>query len=669
LSADAAQTADEEGPTELSVGHPNDEAFETDALFLGLSEATLDCVCVLDGRGVMRFANPRALSELGAAAEPGRPWADVWGQEHTGEVARALAAARAGRPARLRTFRTREGRSPEWWDTTIVQVRTSEEDVSLLAASRNITADIEARSLLETIVDHVPAVLFAKDAGDGRYIMVNQAAEDFFHRSKEEMLGKTPAEVFDADEARFIAQVDHEIVTTGRVYVQEKAHETRGGEARIFKTRVMATFGDEGPRHVIGVCEDVTDEREIAEALKAAAERAEAANRSKSEFLANMSHEIRTPLNGVVAVADVLARTALDAQQQEMVEIVRSSGATLERLLSDVLDLARIESGVIEIQREPFHLADAIRGVAGLLSMRAQEKGVALDVSLPPEAEAWVLSDVVRVKQVVTNLTSNAVKFTEKGGVRIEVTCEGGSTATPVFRLAVRDTGVGFDPANKDRVFGRFQQADGSITRRFGGTGLGLAISRELAQLMDGELDCDSEPGVGSVFWVTLPLPLTDEPASALDTATAEVGRSEQGPMRVLLADDHPTNRKVVELILQPLGVELVSVEDGRQAVDAFATAAFDVILMDMQMPVMDGLAATRAIRQLEREAGRGRTPLFMLTANALPEHLELSRRAGADRHLSKPITAEKLIKALLEAGGDAVDEAEEALPKACATG
>jgi CheY-like chemotaxis protein len=264
------------------------------------------------------------------------------------------------------------------------------------------------------------------------------------------------------------------------------------------------------------------------------------------------------------------------------------------------------------------------------------------------------------VKQIVTNLTSNAVKFTERGSVRIEVTCEDGEPGRPLFRLAVRDTGVGFDPANKDRVFGRFQQADGSITRRFGGTGLGLAISRELAELMGGALECDSEPGVGSVFWVTLPLELTEAPVSALDVAAeaAEAAAGEQGPMRVLLADDHPTNRKVVELILQPLGVELVTVEDGRQALEAFGAADFDVILMDMQMPVMDGLAATRAIRQLEHQAGRRRTPLLMLTANALPEHLELSRKAGADRHLSKPITAEKLIKALLECGGDAGEDA-----------
>jgi len=638
---------------------------DTDALFLGLAEATLDCVAVLDGHGVVRFASARALNELGETARPGNAWCEVWGQEHSGEVDRALATARTGRPARLRTFRLRDGRSPEWWDTTIVRVPGGGDAAPLMAASRNITADIESRSLLETIVDHAPAALFAKDANDDRYIMVNQAAEDYFRRSREEMIGRTPAEVFSADEAAFMAQVDHEILTTGRVFVQEKSHQTESSGERVFKTRVMATFGDEGPRHIIGVCEDVTDERAVAGALKAAAERAEAANRSKSEFLANMSHEIRTPLNGVVAVADVLARTQLDAQQREMVEIVRSSGVTLERLLSDVLDLARIESGAIDIQREPFHLAEAIRGVAGLLSMRAQEKGVALEVAVPPEAETWVLGDVVRVKQIVTNLTSNAVKFTEQGGVRIEVTCEGGEPGRPLFRLAVRDTGVGFDPANKDRVFGRFQQADGSITRRFGGTGLGLAISRELAQLMDGELDCDSEAGVGSVFWVTLPLEITEAPVSALDAVAAAGPAADQGPLRVLLADDHPTNRKVVELILQPLGVELVSVEDGRQAVEAYGAADFDVVLMDMQMPVMDGLAATRAIRQLERQQGRRRTPLLMLTANALPEHLDLSRKAGADRHLSKPITAEKLIQALLESAGDAGEEA----PADAATG
>jgi two-component system, sensor histidine kinase len=639
------------------VTEPSDPSFDTDALFLGLAEATLDCVAVLDGRGVVRFASARAVSELGEKARPGNAWSEVWGQEHAGEVDRALVAARAGRPARLRTFRLREGRSPEWWDTTIVRVPGGAEDAPLMAASRNITADIESRSLLETIVDHAPAALFAKDVNDDRYIMVNQAAEDYFRKSREEMVGKTPAEVFDAEEAAFIAHVDHEILTTGRVYVQERTHLTENAGERVFKTRVMATFGDEGPRHIIGVCEDVTDERAVAEALKAAAERAEAANRSKSEFLANMSHEIRTPLNGVVAVADVLARTTLDVQQREMVEIVRSSGATLERLLSDVLDLARIESGAIDIQREPFHLAEAIRGVAGLLSMRAQEKGVALDVAVPPEAETWVLGDVTRVKQIVTNLTSNAVKFTEQGSVRIEVTCEGGEPDRPRFRLAVHDTGVGFDAANKERVFGRFQQADGSITRRFGGTGLGLAISRELAQLMDGELDCASEAGVGSVFWVTLPLETIEAPVSVLDAAVAAEPMGDQGPMRVLLADDHPTNRKVVELILQPLGVELVSVEDGRQAVETYSAADFDVVLMDMQMPVMDGLAATRAIRQLERQQGRRRTPLLMLTANALPEHLDLSRKAGADRHLSKPITAEKLIHALLEAAGDAGED------------
>jgi CheY-like chemotaxis protein/anti-sigma regulatory factor (Ser/Thr protein kinase) len=332
---------------------------------------------------------------------------------------------------------------------------------------------------------------------------------------------------------------------------------------------------------------------------------------------------------------------------------------TLERLLSDVLDLARIESGRLEIESEPFHLADAARSVAGLLTMRAQEKGVALNLELAPEADGRVVGDVVRLKQILTNLLSNAVKFTEKGEVRLTVSAlaEGG------FRFDIRDTGVGFDARQKARVFARFQQADGSITRRFGGSGLGLAISLQLAELMGGTLDCESTPGEGSTFTLILPLPAAEAEAAAgagHGAAAGAVAREDR-PMRVLLADDHPTNRKVVELILAQVGVELTSVENGLAAVEAFRRRAYDAVLMDMQMPVMDGLTATRLIRDHEEARGLAPTPVLMLTANALAEHLEASRRAGADAHLSKPITADKLLGALAALDPAAEPEADAA--------
>ncbi len=383
---------------------------------------------------------------------------------------------------------------------------------------------------------------------------------------------------------------------------------------------------------------------ENAQALERARDEADAANRAKSEFLANMSHEIRTPLNGVVGMADVLARTRLEPGQAEMVDVIRSSGATLETLLSDVLDLARIESGHQEMRAEPFPLGTAIRDVAALSTLRAREKGVALVLELSPGADAAVLGDVTRLKQILTNLLSNAVKFTQAGEVKLTV---GGPDDESRFVFTVTDTGVGFDPADLDRVFGRFQQADGSISRRFGGTGLGLAISRELAERMGGALEADSAPGQGSTFTLTLPLPAT-ELAPAQATTDRESGLDR--PVRVLLADDHPINRKVVELMLDQSGVELVSVGDGAQALAAIEAQNFDVVLMDMQMPVMDGLAATRAIREREAALTLARTPIVMLTANGMPEHVQAGVAAGADGHLTKPITAEALFEALGQA-------------------
>jgi CheY-like chemotaxis protein len=340
-----------------------------------------------------------------------------------------------------------------------------------------------------------------------------------------------------------------------------------------------------------------------------------------------------------------------------------------------VLDLARIESGHVRFEEIGFHLGDAVRHAAAVCELRAREKGVGFFVEIDPAADVGVLSDPVRVKQVVTNLVSNAVKFTDKGEVRISLSRD----ARGAFSLSVRDTGCGFDPAKKEQIFGRFQQADGSITRRYGGTGLGLAICKQIAELMGGELDCDSTPGKGSVFTLTAVLPLhEDEPAEAhpappasgrrkaktMAPALAEAPEEEPDndrALRVLLADDHPTNRKVVELILASAGVELVQVEDGAQAVEAYGAQTFDLVLMDMQMPVQDGLSATRAIREMELEERRGRTPVIMLTANALPEHVAAAAAADADRHLSKPITAAALLASIQEAVAEAGQEAESA--------
>ncbi len=395
--------------------------------------------------------------------------------------------------------------------------------------------------------------------------------------------------------------------------------------------------------------------------LRMAHAQAEAANRAKSSFLANMSHEVRTPLNGVVGVAGVLAATALDGRQRKMVGIIESSAAVLQRVLNDVLELARAEAGRTHIVDETFSLEDAVEAAVRSTQLQCQSKGLAFVLDMELQARAFVGGDRVRLEQILDNLLSNAVKFTSEGEIRVTV-----ASAGHVRRFEVADTGIGFDPAQSEALFRPFQQADDSDTRSFGGAGLGLSISRELARAMGGEITASGAPGQGAVFVLTLPLPAREPPIevprgerrpAAMSTTIASAAGAL--PLRILLADDHETNRAVVGLILDSAGVELVSVADGAEAVAAFEASRFDLVLMDLQMPVMDGLSAIRQIRELEARSNAAPTPIIVLSANAMPEHLASSRAAGADAHVAKPVTAPALISAM-EAALDAAAAATE---------
>jgi PAS domain S-box-containing protein len=420
---------------------------------------------------------------------------------------------------------------------------------------------------------------------------------------------------------------------------------------------------------VYGVARDVTDRIELEAEMKAARAEAEAANTSKSEFLANMSHEIRTPLNGVIGVAAALSQTELTASQREMVELILTSGQTLERVVSDVLDFSKIEAGRLEFEVRPFDLRREMDGLLDLFRGRAEEKGLAFEIDYGPGATGWFLGDVVRIKQVAGNLLSNAIKFTSQGGVAVDIDVSEEEGSRPAeLCIAVQDSGIGFDDETGRRLFQRFSQADGSITRRFGGTGLGLSICQALVEMMGGDIRATSEPGRGSRFVITVPLLWHEgiEPAAqaAEDPAVRLLreGAASESGLRVLLAEDHAINQRVVELILAPVGAALVKVENGREAVRAFEDETFDLILMDMQMPVMDGLKATRAIREIEaREPGRLRTPLVMLSANAMRQHAEEALAAGADLHLPKPVTGTSLLEAVARALNPEPSTSEEA--------
>jgi signal transduction histidine kinase/ActR/RegA family two-component response regulator len=376
------------------------------------------------------------------------------------------------------------------------------------------------------------------------------------------------------------------------------------------------------------------------------ADEADFANRAKTDFLANMSHELRTPLNGVVGIANTLAATKLDAQQKEMVDLIDASGRTLARLLSDILDFSKIEAGKVEIEREAFDLRAELDASALLLQTYAADKKLQFGVTYGEHARGWFYGDATRIKQIVANLVSNAVKFTNQGEVQVFI---GWSEASEILEIKVCDTGIGFDKETGRRLFQRFIQADTSITRRFGGTGLGLAICRGLIEAMGGGLNWESEPGEGSTFIVRIPLEREMAPSltASPDASQEPVASDTDAPLRILAAEDHPTNQKVLRLILEPLGIDLTMCEDGMAALKAYQSSRFDVVLMDMQMPVMDGLTATQAIREHERAYHLPATPVVMVTANAMRQHRDQAIEAGANSHLAKPFTPSSLMIAI----------------------
>ncbi|HYD46368.1 MAG TPA: ATP-binding protein [Phenylobacterium sp.] len=380
---------------------------------------------------------------------------------------------------------------------------------------------------------------------------------------------------------------------------------------------------------------------------------AESANRAKSQFLATMSHEIRTPLNGVLGMAQAMAAEKLSKVQRERLSVIRQSGEALLAILNDVLDLSKIEAGKFELETVEFDLGQVVNGAHQAFTALANKKGLSFCLTVEPQAQGVYLGDPTRIRQVLYNLISNSLKFTETGEVRVLARREGQNLV-----LSVADTGIGMSPDQVSRLFQKFEQADSSTTRRFGGTGLGLAICRELSQLMGGAISADSKPGEGSRFTVALPIPrLRDPDAVCVADPAAEPEAVEALSLRVLAAEDNTVNQLVLKTLLHQIGVDPVVVDNGRKAVEAWRGQAWDVVLMDVQMPEMDGLEATRRIREAEAAEGRARTPIIALTANAMAHQVEQYLACGMDGHIAKPIEATRLFAVLAQT----LDEAESA--------
>ena len=403
----------------------------------------------------------------------------------------------------------------------------------------------------------------------------------------------------------------------------------------------------------------LAEARALAEALQEQTKTAERANSAKSAFLATMSHEIRTPMNGVLGLAAILSDTELTAGQREMLDVMIASGHLLMDILNDVLDLSKIEAGQIELEATPFDVTELAHGVQGLFGPVARDKGLALEMRVDAP-EPWRLGDPVRIRQVLVNLVSNAIKFTDSGEVRVELTVRDGGDG-PMLRMVVRDTGIGMSSEAIGRLFRPFVQADSSTTRRFGGTGLGLAIARLLCELMEGDIRVESRLGRGSVFTVALPVGPAAPPEAAPVCAPAL--RPELGAPHVLMVEDNATNQFVLSLFLQKLGMTYDIAQHGAEALIAWEARSYDVVLMDIEMPVLDGFEATRELRRREQAQGRPYTPIIALSADAMLENRDTARLVGMDEFITKPIELDRLQKLILgqlsRRAGDAPEAAD----------
>ena len=637
---------------------------EAESRIHAIVEGALDAVVTMDGCGVVVEWNPQAEATFGftRAEAVGAVLAELiiplqYRAAHAAGMQRYLkTGTEAILRRRIEITALRKNGEEFPVELTVIPLRFGEH-ILFSSFIRDIgerkqgeDALRQTTSFIESMFEHLPNMVFVKDAKDLRFARLNKAGEELLGYSRSDLLGKNDYDFFPKEEADYFTAKDRETLSGGiLVDIPEEPVQTRTKGVRLLHTKKIPICDSSGtPRYLLGISEDITERKEAEAALVTARLAAEEASQAKSDFLANMSHEMRTPLNAIIGLTDFLLRTPLSSDQADLLKRCEKAGAGLLRMIEDLLQAAKVDSGTLELVQEPFVLRQLVIDTVGLLNAKAQAKGLSLSLYTDPGLPALVLGDALRLQQVLLNLIGNAVKFTAEGGVEVRVGPAFGEADAGAVQFEVADTGIGIPLEQHEKIFDRFLQVDSRASRSYGGVGLGLAICQQLVGLMGGRILVESKPALGSTFTVLVRFEVVsaDSPqrvesgrgALPADVAGADAPARGEPGLKILLAEDCIESQALMALYLRGTPHTMDRAASGAGVVERYQTGVYDLVFMDLQMPGMDGYAATRAIRAWEETQGLPRVPIVALTANADGEAQRNSLLAGCTDFVTKPV-------------------------------
>ena len=583
----------------------------------------------------------RQLRKLGLDPSQG-PATDLWA-EFLEQISQTYIDADEDRYLMERSLTVSSREMQSLYET----VRASSE--SRIAQERGKLRESEER--YRKLVETAPEVIITLSTDGATIVSLNPAFETLTGWSCETWVGLPFANLLHPEDLAHADQRIQQTLKSEKTPAFELRVLTHVGRYLDIELTLTRLVEGEAVSGILGIAHDVTRRKQVARDMQSAKEAAEAASQAKGDFLANMSHEIRTPLNAIIGLTSLLLDSRLDNELTSYVETIRASGDSVLAQINEILDFSKIESGKMELEKQPFRLRDSLVGPIDLVAAEAEDKGLDLDYTIDDDSPEIVVGDVTRVRQILVNLLSNAVKFTEQGQIAISIHSRAMGEQHIELEFAVRDTGVGIPPDKVETIFRSFSQADASTSRRFGGTGLGLAISQRLAELMGGRIWVESKLGQGSTFRFTVRVRAADpnDPAISARLATPRTIDRDLGrriPLRILVAEDNAVNQKVALLLLQRMGYRADLAADGEEVLECLERQRYDVVLMDVQMPELDGIEATRQI--LKRWTPEERPRIVAMTAAVMPGDREKCFVAGMEDFVSKPIHIEEL-QAVLE--------------------